>query len=56
MMETYDAVKDFIDYITAEDNDMPYGGLVNDAPKSAKEAYEKYVKIQNKLESQNIKE
>lgn len=43
-METYDAVKEFINYITAEDNDQLYGGLVDDAPESAVKAYAEYVK------------
>lgn len=53
-METYDAVKDFINYTTAEDNDLPYGGLVADAPQSAKEAYAQYLIEQNELEAKGI--
>lgn len=55
-METYDAVKDFINYITAEDNDLPYGGLVEDAPQTAKDAYKKYLARQKSLEAQGIVE
>ena len=53
-METYDAVKDFIDYTTAEDNDLPYGGLTADAPQSAKDAYAKYLIKQRELEAKGI--
>ena len=53
-METYDAVKDFIKYITAEDNDMPYGGLVDDAPQSAVDAYQRYVAKEREAEKKGI--
>lgn len=53
-METYDAVKDFINYITAEDNGLLYGGLVEDAPEKAKEAYAEYVKKNKEAEKKDI--
>lgn len=53
-METYDAVKDFIDYITGDDNELPYGGLEKDAPQKAKDAYAEYLKKEKKNEKEGI--
>lgn len=53
-MVDYEAVKDFIGYVTHEDNDMPYGGLVEDAPQEAVRAYNLYVEEVKKAEAEGI--
>lgn len=53
-MVEFEAVKSFIDYVTYEDNNLPYGGLVDDAPKEAINAYNKYVDMLNKAEKEGL--
>lgn len=53
-MVNFDAVKDFIAFVTYEDNDLPYGGLVDDAPKEAVDAYAKYKRMLEEAEDNNI--
>ena len=53
-MVTYEAVEKFIDYVTYEDNDLLYGGLVEDAPESAVKAYDAYVKMVKDAEKQGL--
>lgn len=53
-MVDFDAVKDFIAYVTYDDNDLPYGGLVDNAPKEAVDAYDKYKRMLKEAESENI--
>jgi hypothetical protein len=52
MSESFEAVKDFWDYISHDDdnyeeeegNDLPFGELVENAPEEARLAYEQYCK------------
>lgn len=53
-MVDFEAVKDFIEYVTYEDNDLPYGGLVSDAPQKAKDAYKKYVDMLKRAEAEGV--
>ena len=53
-MVNFDAVEKFIDFVTYKDNDLPYGGLVDNAPKEAKDAYNKYVDMLNKAEEEGV--
>ncbi len=53
-MVTYDAVKDFLEYVTYDDNGMLYGGLVEDAPPEAIKAYGSYVKMIKEAEKKGI--
>lgn len=53
-MVNFDAVKDFIAFVTYEDNDLPYGGLVDDAPKEAVDAYDKYRRMLEEAEDNNL--
>lgn len=65
MSISWDAVKDFWDYIECYpyEDEEGYDGIHNggikciskNAPKSAKLAYEKYVKIQKETETKGIK-
>lgn len=53
-MVTYEAVEKFIDYVTYEDNDMLYGGLVEEAPPEAVKAYDEYVAMVKDAEAKGL--
>ena len=59
-METYDTVKDFFDYILDDDQpgydeNLPFGGIREDAPEKAKKAYAAYPKEYRKQQEQGVK-
>lgn len=54
-MITDKGTEKFIDYITGEDNDLPFGGLEEDAPEDAKKAYEEFIAWYKKEESSGVK-
>ena len=53
-MVTYDMVEKFIDYVTYDDNDLLYGGLVDDAPPEAVKAYNEYVAMVKDAEKKGL--
>lgn len=54
-MITDKGTEKFIDYITGEDNDLPFGGLEEDAPAEAKKAYDEFIEWYKKREQSGIK-
>ena len=52
-MIAYETVKDFWEYL--EHDDKQYTGLREDAPESAKKAYEEYLKMQENARKKGIK-
>lgn len=52
-MENFEDVKKFFDYLIIDDNG--WKGIRDDAPESAKKAYDEYIKKQNTLEKQGYK-
>ena len=52
-MEDFKNVKKFIDYLIIDDDG--WKGIRDDAPTTAKKAYEKYMKEQKRLEDKGIK-
>lgn len=60
MSEDYKNVEAFIDYILDEedeefDENLPFGGIVFNAPDKAKKAYKEYVEEKEKLKEKGIK-
>lgn len=52
-MENFEEVKMFFDYLIIDDDG--WKGIRDDAPKSAKKAYDDYVIKQKQLETEGIK-
>ncbi len=52
-MIAYDDVKDFIDYITMDDDG--WNGVREDAPESAKAAWDAYCKREEEAEKMGVK-
>ena len=53
-MIAYETVKDFFDYLKYDDKCVCHG-LDENAPESAKKAYEKYLKMQEEAREKGIK-
>ena len=53
IVENFEDVKKFFDYLIIEDDG--WKGIRDDAPESAKKAYDEYIKKQNTLEKQGYK-
>lgn len=52
-MMSFDNVKDFFDYLIIDDEG--WAGLKEDAPESAKQAYQDYINKQRLLEKNGVK-
>jgi hypothetical protein len=53
IVENFEDVKKFFDYLIIDDDG--WKGIRDDAPESAKKAYDEYIKKQNTLEKKGYK-